>query len=77
MFYQFGPDMKKENNKQHTDTGIQPDIKQCKEANCLSGSSTPKKKKIKIWSIISCNIKENMTGSYTIVKYNLWTSRHR
>lgn len=47
MFYQFGRDMKKENNKQHTDTGIQPDIKQCKEADCLSGSSTQKKKKKK------------------------------
>lgn len=74
MFYQFGPDMKKENNKQHTDTGTQPDIKQHKEADSLSGSSTFKKK---IWSITSCNVKENMMGSYTIVKQDLWTSRHR
>lgn len=72
MFYQFGPDMKKENNKQHTDTGIQPDIKQCKEADSLSGSSTLKKKKI--WSSISCNIKENTLASYRIVKFDLWTS---
>lgn len=33
MFYQFEPDMKKENNKQHTDTGIQPNPQQHKEAN--------------------------------------------